>query len=279
LIARDIAFVRNATLRYFFMHRAISRAFGVECNRVLSSGEAVFKSDTRPTRRVIARRLGVSVKVVLRYRRVDRCPGWEPGRASPTQLDPFAKFIDNWVAAGNRNNADLYRVLKTHGYGGGYDAARRYMNRLIGSSGRPGRRDRETRPPRPKAPSARKLSFRVANPKPRSRSTRVPNRMRDGDPKLHATLELAEELMAIFRRRRSTTLQEWATRAEASGDADLKNLAASLLKDSAVVEAAMTQSWCNGQVEGQVGRWKTIKRQMYGRAGMKLLRTRVRNKG
>jgi transposase len=33
--------------------------------------------------------------------------------------------------------------------------------------------------------------------------------------------------------------------------------------------------WSNGQVEGQVNRLKTIKRQMYGRAGFGLLRARV----
>src|SRR5882762_10284627 len=37
--------------------------------------------------RVIARKLAMNVKAVLRYRRLDRCPDWEPGRTAPTQLD------------------------------------------------------------------------------------------------------------------------------------------------------------------------------------------------
>jgi transposase len=37
----------------------------------------------------------------------------------------------------------------------------------------------------------------------------------------------------------------------------------------------MSTSWSNGQVEGQVNRLKTIKRQMYGRASFELLRIRV----
>jgi transposase len=40
------------------------------------------------------------------------------------------------------------------------------------------------------------------------------------------------------------------------------------------VEAAVTEKWSNGPVEGQVNRLKTIKRQMYGRAGVELLRAR-----
>ena len=37
----------------------------------------------------------------------------------------------------------------------------------------------------------------------------------------------------------------------------------------------LTLSWNSGVVEGNVNRIKMIKRQMYGRAGFALLRTRV----
>ena len=37
----------------------------------------------------------------------------------------------------------------------------------------------------------------------------------------------------------------------------------------------MTDRWSNGPVEGQVNRLKTLKRQMYGRAGVELLRARL----
>ncbi len=46
-------------------------------------------------------------------------------------------------------------------------------------------------------------------------------------------------------------------------------------KDEAAVRAALSLSWSNGQVEGQVNRLKLIKRQMYGRANFHLLRKRV----
>lgn len=39
--------------------------------------------------------------------------------------------------------------------------------------------------------------------------------------------------------------------------------------------AAIDTAWSTGQVEGQINRLKTIKRQMYGRAGLQLLRARV----
>jgi transposase len=43
------------------------------------------------------------------------------------------------------------------------------------------------------------------------------------------------------------------------------------------VRTAVTELWSNGPVEGHVNRRKTIKRQMYGRAGSGLLRATVVN--
>jgi hypothetical protein len=46
-------------------------------------------------------------------------------------------------------------------------------------------------------------------------------------------------------------------------------------KDLKAVESAVTERWSNGPVAGQINRLEALKRQMYGRAGVELLRTRV----
>jgi transposase len=48
-----------------------------------------------------------------------------------------------------------------------------------------------------------------------------------------------------------------------------------LEKEVAAVQAALTEPWSTGQVEGQITRLKYLKRQMYGRAHLDLLRLRV----
>src|SRR2546422_3795933 len=48
-----------------------------------------------------------------------------------------------------------------------------------------------------------------------------------------------------------------------------------LEKDFSAVLAAVETPWSNGQVEGQINRLKTLKRQIFGRAGFPLLRARV----
>ena len=41
------------------------------------------------------------------------------------------------------------------------------------------------------------------------------------------------------------------------------------------VKAALTEPWSNGQTEGQNTKLKLVKRQMYGRAGLDLLKARL----
>jgi transposase len=45
--------------------------------------------------------------------------------------------------------------------------------------------------------------------------------------------------------------------------------------DLEAVEGAVTEPWSNGPVEGHINRLKTLRRQMYGRAGVALLRARL----
>ena len=60
-----------------------------------------------------------------------------------------------------------------------------------------------------------------------------------------------------------TALHRWLERARASGIELIRNFAYLLRRDILAVEAAVTEKWSNGPVEGQVNRLKTIKRQMY----------------
>ncbi|WP_072366664.1 ISL3 family transposase [Chitinophaga sancti] len=47
---------------------------------------------------------------------------------------------------------------------------------------------------------------------------------------------------------------------------ELKSFAKGLLPDLTAVVNAISLTWSNRQVEGQINKLKTIKRQMYGRA-------------
>ncbi|TFL16098.1 transposase, partial [Jannaschia formosa] len=56
---------------------------------------------------------------------------------------------------------------------------------------------------------------------------------------------------------------------------EIASFACGLASDHAAVAAALTEPWSNGQTEGQINRLKTLKRQMYGRVNIDLLKARL----
>lgn len=234
--------------------------------------------------RDIARHLRMSSKTVLRSLREtgeDR-PHGNRGRRGRTTVDEYRTDIDAWVTAGGTNTAELHRELTAKGCRAGYDAVRRSANRRLGSSGQPGRRspNRPPLPPPAETPSPRKLSFQFACPKPLADGEPPPllERVRTRIPALDVALTVAGEFAAMVRKTTTKPLSEWIATATASGVPELARFAAGLRTDEAAVSAALTTDWSNGPVEGHVGRLKAIKRSMFGRAGFRLLRARVRHK-
>src|SRR5882672_1056187 len=69
----------------------------------------------------------------------------------------------------------------------------------------------------------------------------------------------------------SIQMRRWIEGAKRCEFGSVVRFAYGLQKDMSAVNAAVDTSWSNGQVEGQVNRLKTLKRQMYGRAGFELL--------
>jgi transposase len=94
-------------------------------------------------------------------------------------------------------------------------------------------------------------------------------------PPAQCARRLALTFRKIFELKEAKLLRPWIAEAKESHIPALKNFATGLESDYTAVEAAATYEWSNGQVEGQINRLKTIKRQMYGRAGFDLLRKRV----
>jgi transposase len=79
----------------------------------------------------------------------------------------------------------------------------------------------------------------------------------------------------ILRIGKIKTLHNWMKKANDSGIYGMQRFVHRLKQDQSAVEAAVEETWSNGPVEGQISRLKTIKRQMYGRAGFELLRARA----
>jgi transposase len=87
--------------------------------------------------------------------------------------------------------------------------------------------------------------------------------------------KLVFSFRAILRGGKVTTLYRWMEKARKTGIHSLVRFVRTLKQDLSAVEAAVSEPWSNGPVEGQLNRLKMLKRQMYGRAGIELLRARL----
>lgn len=91
-------------------------------------------------------------------------------------------------------------------------------------------------------------------------------------PALDEARSLLSRFQTMIRERRRPDLDLWI---EAAAGSLLASFASRLLKDTAAVAAALTQSQSSGQTEGQITRLKLVKRQMFGRAKLDLLEARL----
>ncbi len=97
----------------------------------------------------------------------------------------------------------------------------------------------------------------------------------DANPQFTRWRALAQQFMQLLRERDRPAFDAWLSAVAQDGSGAMKRFAAGLRSDYAEVAAALTYEWSNGPTEGHVNRLKLLKRQMFGRAKLDLLRKRV----
>jgi transposase len=130
--------------------------------------------------------------------------------------------------------------------------------------------------PRLRLPSAREASWLLLRPEELTDEERpVAELLRRLSPEAAHAQELALSFIEVVKERRVDDLRGWLIEAGRSGVAEFRSFANGITSDFQAVRAALECGWSNGPVEGHVHRLKLIKRQMYGRGKLDLLRARV----
>jgi transposase len=94
-------------------------------------------------------------------------------------------------------------------------------------------------------------------------------------PDLDTLVRLTHGFTQLVRNRGGARLETWINEATNCPFPPISGFAAGLHRDYDAVVAGLTHHWSSGAVEGTVNRIKMIKRQMFGRANLDLLRKRV----
>jgi len=91
-------------------------------------------------------------------------------------------------------------------------------------------------------------------------------------PHLDTLARHVAEFAVMLTQLQGEQLDDWITDVEDNGHPALRPFTNGLRRDYDAVLAGLTQPWNSGPVEGLINKIKTIKRQMYGRASLPLLR-------
>jgi transposase len=236
--------------------------------------------------RAIARQLQISRNTVQRYVSSPGFPeraessGWRAKGAS--KLDPYLPYLREHWDAGIHNCSHLFGLVKERGYTGCQSGLRKRLAEWRAEL--PPRRWRGN-PPKPRLfaqRGQRRLSSRAASflmivppEKLTAKQRQQLESICQASSVLHTVCLLSQEFVTMLKERRAEELNEWLKRAKESLVAELKSFANGIYRDYAAVYAACSRPESNGITEGHVNRLKFLKRQMFGRAHLDLLRVKV----
>jgi transposase len=233
------------------------------------------------TMQAIAIHLGRHHRTIKKYLEASTFPDRPPRRRPPSILNPYKTYLRERWQAGCRSAKELYHEIQAQGFPGKYSLVAASTSRLRPSPGRSTRRRKAGAPvpsvavDTPLTPSRATwlILRRKATLTEDEKHQRARLQAQEGE--LAEAIALTQDFAALVRQRQPDQLEHWLKRATASGLQAFQRLANGLRADYEAVKAGVTLRWSTSPVEGQINRLKMLKRQMYGRASIGLLRQRV----
>jgi len=222
------------------------------------------------SKRAIALQLRLNRKTVRYWLRVGQFPERQITQRR-SSVDRWLSYLEKRWAEGCHNRSQLWRELQSQGADFAAVTLRRWFRVRLGVRGRP--HPSSLSPPR-KRPSPRQTSALllglVHNPNPSQQ--RFAETLCALSPEIGISVELAKQFRRMMQEHDASAWLPWR---QAARQSPLHGFVMQLQRDAAAVQAAITLPWSTGPVEGHIHRLKLIKRQMYGRAKLDLLRIRV----
>ena len=211
----------------------------------------------------IARVTGIARQTV---RRILRGVRHDVFRSRQSSLDPWQARLETEWDAGCRNGAELWRRMRAAGFTGGLRVVTEWVTKR--------RRDEKIGQPAGASVSARSIARDITSERASgsARVAMVNAIVETASPALIEARTLLDQFHAMMRTRKPEKLELWI---EAAQTSHIAAFAAGIRTDQAAVHAAIVEPWSSGQVEGQITRLKLVKRQMYGRANLDLLKARL----
>jgi transposase len=221
--------------------------------------------------RAIARELGVDRKTARRFAQANTSDEAVARAVSrPTVLDRYQPHLHRRWTEGCHDAGVLHAEITVLGYRGSLRTVYRYLQPL-----------RTSTAPAALSPAALTIGEvtswllrRAEDLNPRQQQLLA--ELRGHCAQLNCLAEHVTSFAKMMTKRTGEQdLAGWLDRVEADDQPELHTFAAGIRHDLAAVTTGLSLPYSSGPTEGNVNRLKAIKRQMYGRASLDLLRKRV----
>ncbi|MFI6333256.1 transposase [Micromonospora chersina] len=193
----------------------------------------------------------------------------KPRAGRPSILDDHLDYLHQRLTDGVTNANTLFTELRVRGHRGSATTLRTYLQPLRAAATPP--------PLRPRLPKVRRIAaWLLRHPDALHPDDRTGlAEIRAACPHLNALVDHVKAFAEMLTNRHGYRLNAWITAVTADDQPDLHSFIAGLRRDHDAVLNGLTLPQSSGVVEGHVNRIKMIKRQMYGRANLDLLRKRI----
>jgi transposase len=225
------------------------------------------------TQREVATRMGMSEKAVRNWLKRGAAPTNERHSRRRSVFDPYAAYVLQRWQEGMHEGKQLFEEIQAQGFSGTVRIVQRFVQAL---------RDDLEKVTLAPATAAERFSANAATwlfiHDPEDLTTKEQRELDlicQYSQTARITYDLTQHFLTILRKRRGQDFENWLSAVQSSPIPELGRFAHSLCQDKEAVIAGLTLSVSNGPVEAQVQKLKVVKRSMYGRAKLPLLRQRL----
>lgn len=223
------------------------------------------------SQKAISAELDIERKTIRRWLRRGEFPERKPPSGRRQKVADFGDYLHQRWNEGCHNATRLFHEINAQGY----ERCRAMVAKFVATWRPTGRQTAKPGMPERIAPKhAAILTARAPDKLSEDQQTLL-GRLIITCPDIIQLRDLALGFRDALKGHDGTVMQQWINQVKHCEFGPLVRFGYGLQKDILAITAAVETKWSSGQVEGQVNRLKTIKRQMYGRAGFDLLRARV----
>ena len=224
--------------------------------------------------REIVARTGLGERTVGKWLAAGAFPEMRSHPKRHSSFDGYGAYVLKRWQQGQRDGKQLWEEIAAQGYKGTARTVQRYLKQL---------RDEKRRPQNlPVASPLESLKARQAvwwfiRPQSQLKEEEAQKLalLRQASPVLEEIYRLVQNFMEMVHQLKGEKLEGWLAEVRESDFEELHSFARGIEKDKAAVVAGLSLPYSNGPVEGHNNRLKLIKRSMYGRAKLDLLKSRV----